>query len=366
MSGDLLLIVDDASSGFSLGGGQWATTIETSWYGGSAVWPHFAIGNNTRLSITNPGTSIAFVGGTPPSMDTQIVTVTIDNNPPYNTSYDDPHPQNYRQWYQSPHLDDGIHTIRLDNIAGTLVDFMIVSSGPSTPLAGQKIIVDDDDPSIVYSGNWMRNRSPFLSVKLPGGLPFHNGTHQSMTPGDTAAIRFTGSSIALYGIFSWTALGHMSVAYTLDGSRSIITYNVIPSTPEFTDHLLQHQNYLFFSDDYLASGDHTLLINVTRADNLTFVMDYLTYSPSFTSLATKPNFTAPATPTSPAPVPPASISVTTSPSSARPAASKNRSDIGDIIGGVVGAVVTLMLVLFIIHNRRRRHQFFCAGHQVLG
>ncbi|KAF8878210.1 hypothetical protein BD779DRAFT_1474887 [Infundibulicybe gibba] len=377
MLGDLLLIVDDASSVLNLGGGQWSNSTETRWYGGSSVWPKFAVGNNGdtgaygSLNYTFHGTSIAFMGDTPLSKNTQTVTVTIDENLPYNASYDDPNPQNYRQWYQSPHLDDGVHTIQLDNIAGTSVDFMVVSSGPSTPLAGQKIIVDDDDPSIIYSGDWTRNRSPYYSAEPPNGLPFRNGTHQSMTPGDTAIVRFTGSSIALYGIFSWTALGSMSVMYTLDGSSSIITYDVDPSTPEFVNHMIQSQNHLFFSNDSLAPGDHTLSINVTRADNLTFVMDYLTYSPSFASLATKPNFTAPVTPTSPVPVTSASTSMTTGPSSARPAASKNRSGIGGIIGGVVGAVVALMLVLFIIHNRRRRHQFFCgagpeSGHQTSG
>ncbi|KAF8867581.1 hypothetical protein BD779DRAFT_1676957 [Infundibulicybe gibba] len=239
MSGELLLIVDDASSGLSLGGGPWNISIRSSWYRGSSVWPNFAIGNNGdsgvygSLNHTFHGTSIAFVGDTPPSQDTQTVTVTIDNNLPYNASYDDPNPENYRQWYQSPHLDDGIHTIQLNNIAGTSVDFMVVSAGPSTPLAEQMVIVDDDDPSIVYSGNWTRNGSPFFSADLPSGLPFHNGTHQSTTPGDTATICFTGSSIALYGIFSWAALGSMSVTYTLDGSSSITTYDVVPSTPEF-------------------------------------------------------------------------------------------------------------------------------------
>ncbi|KAF8878214.1 hypothetical protein BD779DRAFT_1218951 [Infundibulicybe gibba] len=355
MSGDLLLIVDDASDSISHGGGQWSISYDPRWYRGSSAWPAFAADANGdtgvygSLNYTFHGTSIAFVGNTPPSKDTQTVTVTIDDNLPYNASYDDPNPQTYRQWYQSPDLDDGIHTIQLNNIVGAAVDFITVSVGPGTPLVGQKIIVDDDDPSIVYSGNWTRNGSPFFCAESPPkGLPFHNGTHQSTTPGDTAAVRFTGSSIALYGIFSWVTLGSMSVTYTLDGSSSITTYDVTPSTPEFTSHLLQHQNYLLFSNDSFAPGDHTLLINVTKVDNLTFLMDYLTYSPSFASLATKPNLTAPATFTS------------LPPTSAHPASPESSTSInGTVVGvaaGVVGAMAVLMLALFIIHNRRRRHQ----------
>lgn len=116
-----------------------------------------------------------------------MITVTIDDDSPYNTSYDDPKPQSYRQWYQSPTLSDGSHKISLDNIAGTSLDYIVVTAGNSTPLAETTVIVDDNDPAIVYTGSWAHTFETFGRL-----FPFGNGTHSSTNPGDTATFMFTG------------------------------------------------------------------------------------------------------------------------------------------------------------------------------
>ncbi|KAF8874034.1 hypothetical protein BD779DRAFT_1451272 [Infundibulicybe gibba] len=350
MSEELLYIVDDTSlNAMAFGGGQWTTSKTKKWYNGTLMWPWFAENaTDTRFSITDLGTSIAFTGNVNPSNNSVITVVTIDDNSPYNTSYDNPTFESCQQWYQSPHLDDGVHTIQLDNMVTTSVDFMVVSAGPSTPLLGQTIIMDDDDPSITYSGNWKRNTEPFHITKGSIGLPFHNGTHQSTTPGDTASL-MPGNSVAVYGIFPWVTLGSVSVTYTLDNSNSTKTYTVTPSSPEFVNskELLQQPNFQFFSEGSLAPGNHTLSINITEINNLTFVMDYLTYSPSFNSLTTKLNVTTPTTP-----APSTSTSLQASSSSSTSTLSKN-GYVGGVVGGVAGVVVTLALALFIVYKRRR-------------
>ncbi|KAF8878216.1 hypothetical protein BD779DRAFT_1555101 [Infundibulicybe gibba] len=353
MSGELLYIVDDTSNAIALGGGQWATSEASRWYNGSTLFPGFALTEGTdtgvfgSLNYTFHGTSIAFVGNTHRSNNSRIIVVTIDSNSPYNTSYNNPNSQNYQQWYQSPHLDDGVHTIQMDNIAATAVDVVVISAGPSTPLSGQTVIVDDDDPSISYSGHWSRNE-PFITSEGAGGLPFHNGTHQSTTPGDTASIRFTGASVAVYGIFPWATLGSMSVTYTIDNSNNTKTYQITPSLLEKEPQL----NFQFFSEGSLAPGNHTLSMNITEISNLTFVMDYLTYSASFDSLTTTPNITAP---TTPAP--------STSPSTSLPTGSSspthsNNGLVRGVVGGVAGIIVVLAIALFIIYKRRRRDRAF--------
>lgn len=96
------------------------------------------------------------------------------------------------QWYQSPLLAEGTHTIVVNQMAGTSVDYAIVTVGLNTPLTGMTAIVDNDDPSIQFTGGWMRNTNQFDSGSVPDGFPYRNSTHRSSTPGDTALFRFQG------------------------------------------------------------------------------------------------------------------------------------------------------------------------------
>ena len=138
------------------------------------------------------GTSIAFTGNTPPATLSQSITVSIDGGTPYNTFYMDPTPQTYLQWYQSPTLSEGRHTIKVDGVDKTSIDYATITVGQNTPLSGKRVIVDNDDSSIHYSGSWTRNMDKFVPGDLPSGLPFRNTTHRSTTPGDTVTFRFTG------------------------------------------------------------------------------------------------------------------------------------------------------------------------------
>jgi len=105
----------------------------------------------------------------------------------------DPTPQTYLQWYQSLTLSEGKHTIHVDGVARTSLDYATIAVGQNTPLSGKKIIVDNDDPAIHYSGNWTRNTSKiFPGGGLLKGLPFRNSTHRSTTPGDTITFLFSG------------------------------------------------------------------------------------------------------------------------------------------------------------------------------
>ncbi len=138
------------------------------------------------------GTSIAFVGNTPALPSLQSVLITIDGNPQYQSSYGDLTPPSYMQWYQSPLLVEGTHTIVVDQIAGTSVDYAIVTAGLNTPLTGMMAIVDNDDASVQFTGDWMRNTDQFDSGSVPDGFPYRNSTHRSSTPGDTAHFHFQG------------------------------------------------------------------------------------------------------------------------------------------------------------------------------
>ena len=124
--------------------------------------------------------------------------VSIDGGIPYQTSTMDPTPQTYLKWYQSPTLSEGNHTIKVDGIFEMSLDYATIIVGQDTPLSGKKIIVDDDDSNVHYSGNWTRNKDLFFpGLGSSKGLPFRNSTHRSTTPGDTITFLFSGQSFTV-------------------------------------------------------------------------------------------------------------------------------------------------------------------------
>jgi hypothetical protein len=149
------------------------------------------------------GTSVAFFGNTPAPPASEWALISIDGGAAYNSSYMDPAPPSSRQWFQSPVLSDGTHLINISRIAGTSVDFVVITAGQSTPLSGETLIVDDSDPSITYSGNWSLNTNTYTSRDAPPvGLPYGNATHQTSSAGSSATIQFSGMFSSQAEIFS--------------------------------------------------------------------------------------------------------------------------------------------------------------------
>jgi len=169
-----------------------------------------------------------------------------------------------------------------------------------------------------------------------------------------------GTSAAVYGIFSWGDLGTLAATYTIDGGTPITgTYPVTTGSTRYVNGALENSNFPFISIDSLSAGDHTLVINVTRCENHSYVFDYLTYNPSFANLASMPSlpFTSSAsgsTSTS------AAISASTFPTSSQApqqSAGSSATHIGPIVGGAVGGFVGLLafaFMIFMLFRLRRR------------
>jgi len=98
----------------------------------------------------------------------------------------------YTQWYKSPDLADGKHTIRVSGLATTSVDFAVVTAGENTPLSGKTVVVDNESAAISYSGAWTRNEGQINVGTLPDGRPYGNSTHRTSSVGDSMSFRFTG------------------------------------------------------------------------------------------------------------------------------------------------------------------------------
>jgi hypothetical protein len=144
-----------------------------------------------------------------------------------------------------------------------------------------------------------------------------------------------GTSVSVYGIFSWFDLGALVATYTIDGAT------VVPRTHNITSLDLAQSNggevanFLHYSSDNFSPGDHTLVVNITIANNLTFVLDYITYKPSFETLSvintTRPSTTVMSSPSLRNPTsPPAQVQ-----GALRPAA---------IVGGIIGLLAIGILV----------------------
>ncbi|KAJ7107080.1 hypothetical protein C8R44DRAFT_714866 [Mycena epipterygia] len=343
-SSQVLILVDDSAMNYVGGSAIWGPSGSAHWVDGNSS---FAGGSSNAgpfasFNYTFQGTSIAFYGNTPPAENTQTMSVRIDQDTAYQSTY--PAPQEYRQWYASPALSDATHTVVMDAMVFIDLDYATVTAGPNTPLKSTTLIVDDDDPEFVYEGKWTRNTNFFTTGHgFPSGLPFQNATHQSTTIGDSLTFQFAGTSVEVRGVFQWNATGSIGASFSVDGNSSALTFSSSPQAP-FND----QPNFEFFKATGLQSGNHTLVINVTNvAGAQSLMLDYILYQPAYDTLASKPNFTTPVTAsTSPTPLPVSDTSTHKS------------TNIGAIVGGVLGGVVFLVLLglCLLVRNRSRRHR----------
>ncbi|KAG5340502.1 hypothetical protein C0989_001409 [Termitomyces sp. Mn162] len=311
MSENLLVVIDSNSDKLVYEGGsngRWTTKSGTQWYGNSSAWSGTASGS---IHITFTGNTVAFYGHSPPLEQSQEMTVTIDEQKSYKTDFPADNAGSYCQWWQSPRLDDGTHTILLEGLTRTSLDFVVVTVNDTSVRKGQQVIVDDDDASIIYHGDWSRNIGPFTSH---GGelvsFPFHNATHQSTTVGSSVSFNFTGSSIAVYGSLSAGVPGSITARYTLDSNVTTSKYDR-PENPPQANAVLALRNFLFYSNGSLDAGDHTLLIEIEDVQSLTYDLDYIVYTYSDKMVSYPADLTPPASHTNPL----SSVTLTSSTSS---------------------------------------------------
>ena len=173
-----------------------------------------------------------------------------------------------------------------------------------------------------------------------------------------------GTSVIVYGIFSWAQIGSLTATYTLDGTSTTKTYVVTTSSPQFTKKFEEETNYILFSSDPLAAGGHTLVINITQCVNQAFILDYITYTPSFSTLASMPNLTSLPTSTFKS----GSSSATSSGSQVNHSNIESKKiPISAIVGGVLGGILFFVLIGFLLGylRRKRAHDASCECLLVL-
>ncbi|KAK7027911.1 hypothetical protein VNI00_015127 [Paramarasmius palmivorus] len=363
------LIVDATATTISPGNpNQWSDIEGPHWYGRSARSVASGSDGGGFTAIFH-GTSISFAGYVFTQTRPLCDLISIDDGEARPV---DP-VSGYREWYRSPSLSDGQHTIKCNNMSDqATVDYLLTTAGSSTPLTGSTIVVDDSAPDeIKYRGRWGQQTDTVISVGTldarATAMAMNNTIHVSRLFNDSFEFRFAGmsplnttpstllnpdlgSSISVYGIMANTS-GSITLDFDVDGTITRNNYSQINITSGVE---LNELNYLFYNNTDLNPGNHTLLVNVSGVSgDQSFQLDYLTYNPSFSFISEKPIFgdneDSAGTKTS-----------TSTPSQTGPPrqdlpSSSSHLPVGAIVGGIAGGVIILLaaLVLFLW---RKRHQ----------
>src|SRR5438445_579746 len=157
------------------------------------------------------------------------------------------------------------------------------------------------------------------------------------------------------------------MTYTLDDTTYSSLISVTTSSPSYLNKDGEVPNYLHFNLDRLPSGTHTLLVNITEANNQFFILDYITYNPSFDTLSSMP-FLPPNVSGTTASRKSSATSSTSSTAISASRASQQSVSTGAIVGVVVGGVafgvlVTILVLSLIRRWRRAQVQIYASSYQ---
>ncbi|KAK0215126.1 hypothetical protein IW262DRAFT_1278558 [Armillaria fumosa] len=283
MSASLVLLDDSAfSPGFSpkyLWTNDHGNPLYQQWYQHYSYWAQYSNPDNSTygsFSVSfEGGISIAFTGNTPPSTKRQNFSVYIDDADAYVASYPSSPTREYLQWYTSPTLEEGNHTITLTDMDWSDVDYALIGVGNQTTAPGKDILVDDTSDNIVWTGDWQTNTSTLIRINdfAIVNHPLGSSTKDSTTEGDSFSFQFTGTNVSVFGIQRNSVVGVIYADFSVDGEK-ISTFSVT-SARSGND----LANTLFFSSPILPHGIHTLAMNITRvAGDQSLKLDYITYS----------------------------------------------------------------------------------------
>ncbi|KAG6839348.1 hypothetical protein C0991_003419, partial [Blastosporella zonata] len=99
-----------------------------------------------------------------------------------------------RQWFTTPVLPDATHTVSITNFPRNFsLNYALVRPGSNTPLDGELLIVDDEDPAIGYMGTWDQNTGTIVipvagPINLLEFLPVNGATRSALSIIDTLQV----------------------------------------------------------------------------------------------------------------------------------------------------------------------------------
>ncbi|CAG8690288.1 4777_t:CDS:2, partial [Acaulospora colombiana] len=224
--------------------------------------------------------------------------------------------------FESPVLEYGHHVLNvtLDRFwtPQMLFVFDYVTIGVKGDVDADWTIVDDSDPSIEYSRNWL--------LEDDAKYEYKKTRTKTAVQGSTVSFKFSGTSIEVYGTFSGSA----------GDPTPIISFRVDDGTTG-TFSLSDTQgkmmtNTKFYAQNGLSDGEHTLHIESLTATE--FWLDYFRYKATLTGdsgSSSTPNSSSSSSKTSVAPI------------------------VGGVIGGFAGGLL-LAFLIFLFYRRRKAAQ----------
>ncbi|KAG6872190.1 hypothetical protein C0995_012119 [Termitomyces sp. Mi166 len=277
----MAIFLDDTSSMFQLVVGDLVPTPDKNYFGGSASLltpPPPDLEGVMILDVSFIGRWVArsfsantTIDGKSPS---EIHFVELEQRPVIDVIY------------QSPNLSDARHDLNFfvsSKGAGVYVDYAIILVTENTALNGERLIVDESDPSVVWEGNWALDSS-MLTNPIDGFIrrPYGNTTHRTSSLGASVAFRFNGLNLSIRVRCQFPQSVAISIGDVYHSAKDGVQ----------TDYSLSESgsgnstNFQWYQKDGLSPTTHTLNMTVVNVfNNPSFNLDYILYTPSFTSLS---------------------------------------------------------------------------------
>jgi hypothetical protein len=232
-------------------------------------------------------------------------------------------------FYQSPTLEYGEHILHVtanrtytasDN-KGYIFDFLTI--GVKDDSQSNVLIVDDNDPAVVYNG--------FTLEESLSEFEYQRTLHKSNGTFSTATFNFSGTAVEAYG--SMRSSSDVSIpiisCYIDDGEAR--------TTGSFATEGLVMTKLLLCGVTGLTDGPHT--IRLEALTDFEFWVDFFIYTASSSDSSTSTS----------------TLTVPTS-SSSSPSQSNKASPapiVGGVIGGVTGVALIVLLILFFKRRRQK-------------
>lgn len=272
--------------------------------------------------------------------------VSIDSGALYSTLGPDFHSACYSQLYQSPTLPMGFN-LTFTNSSECCLALILATPHPDFPLPGQPLLVDDTYDKIQYTGSWQTLVNDYYTSKFSYvTIPMMNTTHQTSIVGDTMRFAFSGTNVVVFGGQLGSQVGNYTISYSVDEDGKTMRTFSTNGTGDVYD-----SNFKLLDTGSLPSGDHTLTLTLTACFNQALIVDYITYTPNFATLAKMPNVTKPSD-SSQTTAPPMPTNATPGPT-----LSPSTTPIGAIVGGSVGGlslfIITCVFLFWWIRRRRK-------------
>ncbi|KAG6902691.1 hypothetical protein C0995_012831 [Termitomyces sp. Mi166 len=269
-------------------------------------------------------------------------------------------------WFSTRTLPYGQHNITFEELPdGFVIDYMTIIPDNDTTLVERQLVVDDTDPALVYIGQWTRNITTTLPVQsdwellgpdssIYNATSFGGGFQETEDPRASVKFTFIGALPLITShnslkMFVGTRHIYKCVTFTIDGKDQDTEFG-------FNSYLTQ-ANYLWSESAGLPPGNHVLAItfgdpfSTSDSRGGRFTLDYIIYTPSFSSLATQGD---PISAVSSSIQTPLSTRQIGFPTTGTSSAISHSEDNSVLIGALVGTVVGILLVAFLVFVFRRR------------